>query len=123
MSTEEGACQTHCQGLHPTGKAAHVKLVTCANTTVCEPPCVPYSFDYDQCVKAEVMGECKPAFDACNVSSDCVAYQGCASKCTKLADCLGCAMVPGGDMGEKLYEASQLCVEKKCIAEGWLPSF
>lgn len=122
MSPDEGACQVHCQMLHPSGKAAHLGVVNCAQMPGCQPPCKGYSFDYDVCAKAENAGACKPALDACNASNDCISYQACASTCTTLTACLACATVPGGDAGEKLYEASQLCVEKKCIADGWLSS-
>ena len=119
MSTEEGECQVHCQDLHPTGKAAHIAFIDCARAGTCQPPCLGYPSDYDQCVSAQNTGPCGQALDACSVSADCQSYQDCIGMCTSLSDCLGCG--DDSPVGEQIYEALQLCIEIRCLPEGWLP--
>ena len=89
----------------------------------CIPPCLGYPYDYDLCVAAQNAGGCKPALDACDASSDCKAYQACAGACTTLAGCEACGAGSAGDAGVTLYEAYQLCLDRACFAEGWLPHF
>jgi hypothetical protein len=140
-SADEGLCQRYCQGLHSTGVPAHLAYVNCAytqpqtvdggtgdagpidgGTITCLPPCLGYPYDYDLCVAAESAGPCKPALEACDASSECKAYEACAGACTSLAVCQACA-VAGGDAGEALYESYQLCLDRSCLAQGWLPHF
>jgi hypothetical protein len=120
-SPDEGACQVHCQDLHPAGKTAHQKVALCANGGVCTPPCAGAPYDFDQCVDRVNTGTCKTALEACTSNNDCVLYKACASTCTKLTDCLACASTASGMAGEKLFEDYQLCVAQTCIAEQWVP--
>ncbi len=120
---DEGACQLHCQSLHPAGKQLHLAWVDCASSGGCQPPCAGYPYDYDQCVAAQNAGPCQPARDACTASNtDCQLYQACAAACTTFPDCALCAEGPGPAAGEALYEAYQLCLDTACFAQGWLPS-
>jgi hypothetical protein len=122
-SSDEGACQVQCQQLHFGAKQAHLAVVNCAQQAAqCMPPCAGYSYDWDQCVAKETTGTCKPQLDACNASTDCQTYQGCASSCTTNAECQACASTPAGKAGRDLLEAYWQCVETTCLVEGWLPN-
>jgi hypothetical protein len=144
-SPDEGMCQSHCQDLHPEAKAAHLAWVNCATDepmpvvtdagpgdagavdagppATCIPPCAFYSYDYDRCVADQTAGACKAPFDACNACSDCKEYVGCATNCASWSDCQKCFATPSGTAGEQLYEAYQLCLDRTCFAQGWLPTF
>jgi len=122
-SVDEGACQVHCQGLHPASKQKHLDVVNCAQSGTAQPPCAGYSYDYDQCKMREDAGNCAAKLTACEMSSDCLAYKACASTCKTLTDCLACGSTTSGMAGQMLYADYYTCVETTCIAEGWLPNF
>lgn len=146
-SPEEADCQTYCQMMHPTGKDAHVAVVSCVrnpsrgakcSTQSCEdnpvdggpdicyvqPPCYPYSIDYRHCVNQQddpAGGPCLPELDACNSSAGgaCQAFKACVGACTTFTACEACAAAHPD--GKDLFEKHQQCIERTCLAEGWLP--
>jgi hypothetical protein len=119
-SPDEDICQVWCQSQHPTGKKDHLAMVSCIQTTTCQPPCSGYSIDYNECTAAQETSACAAAKSAC-ATPDCQAYQTCTGACTTWPECQACAAGAGGAAGEKVYEAYQLCLEQTCIAQSWLP--
>jgi hypothetical protein len=117
-SPDEVDCQVYCQSQHPTGKQAHVALVSCIQATTCQPPCSGYSIDYRECVSAQNTSTCAGALASCD--KGCTDYEACTGGCTTWAACQACAAGASG-ASEKLYEAYQRCLEETCIAEAWLP--
>jgi hypothetical protein len=118
-SPDEVTCQAYCQSLHPMGKAAHVALVSCVQTSMCQPPCNGYSIDYDACVAAQNTGVCANLLAACSASPDCQNYKACVSGCGSWADCQRCAA--NHPAGEKLFESYDWCIESTCLTLGWVP--
>ncbi len=142
-SPDEDACQAFCQGEHAAAKNPHIALVACVEATTCstltcfdnpiasapdaqvcfnQPPCFSYSIDYRHCVNQQndpATGPCKDLLAACANSPDCKSYQTCLAGCTSWTACQKCASDHA--QGEMLLEQYQTCVEKTCLAEGWLP--
>jgi hypothetical protein len=130
-SPDEVACQAWCQGQHAGGRDAHVALVGCVQSSMCEAPtgstpaaptpCYGYSIDYRHCTGLEddpSMGPCKDKALVC-AGGDCLAYKNCINACTTWASCQLCAQQHPN--GETQFEAHQLCLETACILQGWLP--
>lgn len=148
-SPDEDLCQQFCQSEHAASKDAHIAVVTCVqdlsrggmcntqsclpnpipdplNPEVCyvQPPCYPYSIDYRHCENQQndpENGPCSGANDACNANADCQSYKTCIKGCTTWAACQACSATAAGAQGEALFEAHEACVEKTCLAQGWLP--
>ena len=149
-SPDEALCQAYCQGVHPMGKDAHIAVVSCVQdmargglctTQTClnnpvdggtpsqfcydQSPCYPYSLDYQYCVRTQddpSQGVCNKDLVACNLSTECLAYQTCTASCTNWPACQACAHTtqdPTG-AGELLYEQHQRCIENTCLAQGWI---
>jgi hypothetical protein len=119
-SPDEVACQAWCQSQHPAGKDAHVALVGCVQSSMCQPPCFGYSIDYRHCTGLEddTNGPCYAQATAC-AGGDCLAYKNCINACTTWASCQVCAQqYPAG---EAQFEDHQLCLEQACFLQGWLP--
>lgn len=122
-SADEGACQVHCQDLHPASKQLHLDVVNCAQGGKSQPPCAGYSYDYDKCKAREDGGNCASKLMACTNSNDCLNYKACASTCKTLTDCLACGNTASGMAGLMIYADYYSCIETTCLAEGWLPNF
>jgi hypothetical protein len=111
-------------------------------TITCQAPCFGWSIDYRHCTNLLDLpgtGGCADALAACNATPACVDYKACTSRCTTWAECQACApdcsTVCAGDggstaacnacnasgEGQALYEAHQLCLERTCLPQGWVP--
>jgi hypothetical protein len=127
-SPDETACQLYCESLYPSAKVqALANLAHCIQTTHCFPPCFDYPFDFKQCGLHQDTGACSDAKAACTADPNCTAYQACASKCASWGACQACATTPGlgagapdPALGEALFESYRRCIERTCIAPGWV---
>jgi hypothetical protein len=143
---DEALCQAYCQGQHPTGKDAHVAVVTCVQdasrgaqcaTQTCfdnpvdggtpqqfcysSPPCHPYPIDYRHCVDQvddPAAGQCYATYAAYQASSEAAAYLACNSDCSTWPACQSCAAQHLA--GELLYEQWERCVEDTCLPQSWI---
>jgi hypothetical protein len=118
-SPDEGACQVHCQTLHPAGKTHQLAVLNCAAGANCA-PCSSYPFDYDACVASASGADCAASLASCQGSSDCQSYRDCLSTCTTLSGCLACSSTPSGQAGAALLAPYEQCLAGKCIAQAWL---
>jgi hypothetical protein len=148
-SNDEALCQAYCQGLHPTGKDAHVAVVTCVQdmargglcaTETCfdnpvdggappqfcydASPCFPYPIDYQHCVD-QVDDPTVLGGNGCNPAFQaCKAESDCAAYQTCNDTCgswPACqACAAAHPAGEALFESYQRCVEDTCLAQGWI---
>jgi hypothetical protein len=118
-SPDEVACQAWCQSQHPAGRGTHVALVGCVQSSMCQPPCYGYSIDYRHCTTLEDDPVAGPCAGVASCTGDCVAYKNCIGGCTTWASCQQCAQQHPA--GEAQLEMHQLCLEKACLLQGWLP--
>jgi hypothetical protein len=125
-SPDEVACQAWCQSQYSAAKNAHVALVGCVQSSMCQPPCAGYSIDYRHCTSLEdappgsdaPAGPCYDKAMACT-GGDCLAYKNCINACTTWASCQVCRQQH--PVGVVQFEDHQRCLYPACFLQGWLP--